>query len=286
MLISIIIVNWNVKTLLEKCLDSIARHGQGVDYEIFVVDNASSDGSQEYLRTISADSRRKISIILNKENLGFAKANNLAIRQAKGDFLFLLNPDTEIKENTLNGLVGAMKRHPKAGLVGGRIVGVDGKLQPSVRRFPTLSSQLGHLFKLHHFFPFLPPFKKYFYYDFDYTKEQEVDQLMGSFFFLRREAIEDIGLMDEGFFIWFEEVDYCRRLQNAGWHNFYTPSAEIMHYGGQSFRQVFSASKQRIFNQSALYFFQKHKPAYQGLILKLVNPIGLFLVYLGGIFKK
>jgi len=279
MTLSIIIVSWNVKPLLERCLSSIFLYGKNLDYEILVVDNNSIDGSKEYLTDL-AKKKQELKIVLNNKNLGFAKANNQAIKISKGKFVLFLNPDTEIRGGTLQKMNDFMKKNPNCGIAGCQLIGVDEKIQPSVRSFPFLISQILILLKLPYFLPNLPALKKYFLYSFDYLKEQEVDQLMGAFLMTRREMLEEIGLFDEKFFIWFEEIDLCFRAKEANWQVIYTPRTKILHHGGQSFKQVLSFPKQKIFNQSVIYYFKKHHPPYQSLILKILNPISLFLAYL------
>ena len=279
MTLSIIIVNWNVKPLLERCLSSIFLYGKNLDYEVLVVDNNSIDGSKEYLKDLSKK-KQGLRVILNKKNLGFAVANNQAIKISKGEFILFLNPDAEVGGGTLQKMVYFMEKNSDCGIAGCQIIGIDGKIQLSVRAFPAFISQILIFLKLPHLFPNLPSLKKYFLYFFDYSKEQEVDQLMGAFLMTRQEMLQEIGLFDENFFIWFEEVDLCLRAKEANWQVIYTPRTKILHHGGQSFKQVLSLSKQKIFNQSVIYYFKKHHPAYQSFILKILNPISLFLAYL------
>jgi len=279
MLLSIIIVNWNVKPLIERCLSSIFLFAKNLDYEILVVDNASSDTSRGYLEEL-AKNKKQLKVILNEKNLGFARANNQAAKKAQGEFILFLNPDTEIRGGTLQKMVEFMKNNPDCGVAGCQMIGVDEKIQPSVRSFPSFGSQVLIFLKLHHLFPFLPVVKRYFLSSFDYRKEQAVDQLMGAFFLTRRETMGEVGLFDEKFFTWFEEVDFCQRAKKANWQVIYTPKAQILHHGGESFKQVLSSKKQKIFNQSVIYYFKKHYPRYQSLVLEILNPFSLFLAYL------
>jgi hypothetical protein len=301
MILSVVIVTWNVRDYLEKCLDSlistnlpqIPRQAQDKffsnEFEIFVVDNASTDGSVEMVR----EKFPQVHLIVNKENLGFAKANNQAIRKAKGEFILLLNPDTEFfssnqgiplrqladrdnKGGALEKMVKFMEIHPDCGIVGCKLLNSDGSLQPSVRRFPTLLSQVITLTKAPNIFPWL--IKKYLGLDIDYNKTQEVDQIMGSFFMIRRKVIEQIGLLDENFWAWFEEVDYCKRAKKAGWKIYYYPEVEVIHHKGQSFSQL--VNRQRQFNKSLLYYFKKHHSFFAWFILWLMQPLSLFLTWL------
>jgi len=278
MTLSIIIVNWNVWPLLERCLDSIQLYAKNLDYEIFVVDNASQDNSPKFLKEI-AHRQKRVKVILNKENLGFARANNLALEQARGKFVLFLNPDTEIRSGTLPRMLDFFKAHPRCGVAGCRLVGLDGATQLSVRNFPTLTSQILIFLKLHHLFPDLPVLRNYLLYDFDYEREQKVEQVMGAFLMARREVLEELGSFDENFFLWFEEVDFCKRVKESKWEVYYTPRAKIFHYQAQSFQQVFSFRRQRIYNRSAIYYFRKHFPSCQAEILIALAPFSLLLAY-------
>lgn len=279
--LSIIIVNWNVRPLLERCLESIFKETKGLNYEIIVVDNASTDSSVEYL---SGESHLLKSMtlkkIFNKTNLGFAKANNQALKIAEGEFILFLNPDTEILEQGIIKALKFMRENKDCGIMGCQLIDANDKIQSSVRNFPNFLAQILIFLKLHHFFPKLLPLKKYFLSDFDYDKEQEVEQVMGAFLMTRRKIIDAIGGFDENFFLWFEEVDFCKRVKEAGWRVIYNPNIKIRHYGAQSFRQVLSYQKQKNYNQSSIYFFKKHHPAWQVKLLKIFHPISLFLARL------
>jgi len=284
MTLSIIIVNWNVKPLLERCLSSIRAYGKGLSYEIFVVDNASRNGSQEYLKGI-ARTRKNFRIILNKENFGFARANNQAISKVQGEFILFLNPDTEIYPGTLQKMVNFLQAHEDCGIVGAQLIGVDGRVQPSVRNFPTLGSQVMIFLKLHYLFPHVRCLKNYFLYNFDYISQQKVDQVMGACLLTRREVLDEIGPLDENFYLWFEEVDFCKRVKDADWEVVYLPGARIFHHGAQSFRQLISLRKQKIYNASAIYYFKKHFGPAKARVLAVLNPLSLFLAYLAQIAR-
>jgi GT2 family glycosyltransferase len=191
----------------------------------------------------------QIKVIKNQKNEGFAKANNQAIRQAQAKHILLLNPDTEFIENSAEKVLQFMNDHQDADIVGCQLLNANKSLQPSVRRFPTIYSSLVQLFKLHHFFKPEKILKKYLCADFDYTKTQKVDQVMGAFLMFRKE----LGLLDEHYFLWLEEVDLCRRAKNV----YYTPITKIVHYGNSSFKQVATIKKQKYFYQSLLYYFKK-----------------------------
>ncbi len=283
MTLSIIIVNWNVKPLLERCLSSIYRYGKGLDYEIWVVDNNSKDGSREYLQSM-AGRKKDLHVILNKENRGFAKANCQATKQAKGNLILLLNPDAEILDNALQKMVKFMQEHKDCGIAGCRLIGAEKDPQPSIRNFPTVASQVMILLKLQYLFPQVRPLRNYFLYDFDYTKQAEVEQVMGAFLMTRKKVLEKVGFLDKNFFLWFEEIDFCKRVKEAGWKVIYNPDARVFHHGSQSFCQLLSLAKQRIYNESALYYFKKHFSYQNYWPLVVARPISLVLSYLSQVF--
>lgn len=278
--LSIIIVTWNSSEYIIQCLESIANHHKPLSVEVIIIDNHSTDGTQTLLENIVSKNRFSslhLRTILQNRNLGFAKANNIGIRKANGRFILLLNPDTKIYQNTLQRSLQFLQTHPNTAVVGCRHIHPDGTLQPSVRRFPTLCSQLGILLKLHHLFPNAPCFQYYFAKDFDYSKTQKVDQVAGSFFLFPQSLRESVGLLDENFTLWFEEVDYCKRVSDAGKKVFYLAEAKILHYGSGSFRQVIPIKKQIIFNASLKYYFQKHGSISSRIIISLIHPISLLL---------
>ena len=280
--ISVIIVNWKVRPLVEKCLDSIIANSAGIDVEIIVVDNDSRDGTSEMVMAEYPDVR----MIALPRNHGFAAANNLALKQARGKYLFFLNPDTRVTPDFLSKMLAYIKDHPEVGIVGPKILNSDRSLQLSVRRFPDLFSQILILLKLKNVLINNKFLANYLFGDFDYEKEQSVDQIMGAAMVMRREVMDKIGRFDQKFFIWFEEVDICKRAQKAGYKVNYYPEASIIHYGGSSFEKQMIMWKQLVFNKSLLYYFWKHKPIWQWFILLLFMPINLALTFLYVIFLE
>jgi len=180
-----------------------------------------------------------------------------------------------VTKGALKRMVEWMDAHPEAGIAGPKLLNPDGSRQPSVRRFPGLLDQALILLKLHRFWPSAPPFRRYLAADFDGAKEQDVDQLMGAALFVRREVFADIGLLDEAFFIWFEEVDFCKRAKDAGWRVVYVPTASVIHHGGASFAKAMTLKKQRYFGASMRTYFRKHRGAWTLLVLALPMLIGL-----------
>ncbi len=252
--ISIIIVSWNVKNLLKHCLESIYKNQGNVKLEVIVIDNASKDGSAEMVK----ENFPEINLIANQENSGFGRANNQGLDKAKGRYILLLNPDTIILPGNFELALKRMEENLKIGILGAQTLNPDMSLQPSIRRFPKFLPIFLIFIKIAKFFPNLKSLKNYFAVDFDYQKPQPVQQVAGSYMLVRKELIDEIGLFDENFFIWFEEVDLCRRTSLAGWEVYYDPEPKLIHYGGQSFKQEMTIRKQKLFFQSAWYYFRKH----------------------------
>jgi hypothetical protein len=280
--LSIVIVSWNVRDLLHQSLRSIYRETKHSNIEVFVVDNNSHDGSVTMVRANFPG----VYLIANPTNVGFAAANNQAIKHAHGRYVLLLNPDTLIIEDALDQSIIWMDNHTSVGIMGCRLLNPDRTPQPSVRRFPTISAMSLTLLKLHRLFPRTTTLGRYLMSDFDYTRTQSVDQVMGAYFLIRRAALNQIGLLDEGYFIWFEEVDYCARAKKLGWPVIYFPGVSIVHYFGQSFRQVLSWRKQIILNNSLFRYFTKHGTPRDRLIICLLYLPSLIVSFIIQPFRK
>jgi len=252
--ISIIIVSWNVADFLRECLQSILKQPSDVSFEVIVVDNASTDATVELVRKEFPG----VILIANDTNFGFAAANNQGILRASGEYLLLLNPDTQVLNNCLAMCLKIMAENHHIGILGCKHLNPDRTLQPSVRRLPRLVDQLLVATKLAKLLGNTQTIRRYYAKDFDYKKEQSAEQVAGSFLMFRRELLDEIGLLDEGFFIWFEEVDFCKRALDAGWEVWYTPRASIIHHGGQSFGQEVKWRNQLRFLASMSKYFQKH----------------------------
>lgn len=247
--LSIIIINWNARDLLEKCLDSIFHGSQSIDFEVIVADNASSDGSADLL----GQRFPQVRVIENDVNVGFARANNQAIHQSRGRYILLLNPDTDVKPGALEILLDFIENHPRAGAVGPRLLNIDGTLQFSCSPTPTLSRELLRLFHL----PGVRPDGYYPMHRWDTITPRKVDVLIGACMLLRSETLALVGFLDEDYFMYSEEVDLCYRIKQAGWQLYWVPKAEVEHYGGQSTQQV---PEQMFLNlyQAKLIYFRKH----------------------------
>ncbi|OGY42410.1 MAG: hypothetical protein A2Y82_04685 [Candidatus Buchananbacteria bacterium RBG_13_36_9] len=273
--LSIIIVSWNVKHLLHKCLLSIYEKTQDLDFEVFVVDNASKDNSAAMVATEFP----QVNLIASNVNLGFAKANNLAFAQTRGKYVLFMNPDMELAENSFPQLIELMENDDKIALATCRLIYPDWSLQRNIKNNPGLCDQVLILLKLHHY---LQPkcLKKYLAKDFDYNKEQEVKQIMGAFVFSRGEIIKEINGWDEDYFIWWEDLDLCKRIQDLGYKIAYTPKTKIIHYEAKSFEQQRSLEKQKRFNRGMALYFLKHKGVLSYIVVKLLSNIGLVLAWL------
>lgn len=276
--ISIVIVNWKVKDLLKRCLESIHQHTKGVSFEIFVIDNNSQDGSVEMLRKDFPDVR----VIASSVNLGFSKGQNKGILPSQGKYVLILNPDTYFQEDSLTKMYAWMEgpEHARVGFLGPRLVYADGRLQPSIKHFPTLLSQVIILLKLHHVSSWFPPVRHYLWKDFDYTKEQPVEQIMGAAIFARGDVLRDVLKgFDEDFWLWFEDIDICQRMLQAGYENWYSPVTTIFHEEGKSFGQVMAPRKQKIFNNGLKVYAGKYFGMGGSLLITFLHPVSMLLSY-------
>ena len=244
MKLSIVIVNYNVRHYVEKCLETVFKAGKNIDMEVFVVDNASTDDSVSYLR----ERFPQVQYIENTVNMGFSRANNKAIRQAQGQYVLLLNPDTTISENVLEECVRFADEHPKLGAIGVRMHNEDGTIAPESRRaVPTpwiaLIKYLGHSNR--YYMSWLP-----------WDKPSRIEVVSGAFCFLNHDALKRVGLLDEDYFMYGEDIDLSYQLLSHGYENWFLP-LDIVHYKGKStvktsFRYAYT------FYEAMLIFFVKH----------------------------
>jgi len=228
--ISIAIVNWNTKELLDQCLDSIYRTAGDLRLEIIVVDNASEDGSPDLL----AEKHPDVILVRNKVNMGFAAGVNIAFKHSTAPYFLLLNTDTIVLEGALQGMLWFMETHAEAGIVGCKLLNCDGTLQRSCSRFPSPMTELFDALYLSKLFRRSKLFGCYSMSWWDFDDVREVDFAGGSCLMVRRQAIQEVGLMDEGYFMYAEEADWCYRMWQRGWSVYYYPGAQIIHLGGQS----------------------------------------------------
>ena len=267
--VSVVLVSFNTRNLLRECLLTVVDQ-KDVTFDIYVVDNASRDGSADMVR----DEFPQVRLMPSAENLGFAGANNCAMRRAQGRHILLLNTDAFLRPGDLATAVRKMDETPSAGLGGARLLGRDGSWQPSARMFPSLLndalSLTGLSARLEH---------SRFFGRADRTwanplEPAQVDWVPGAFSIIRSEALQQVGLFDERFFLYYEEVDLCHRLISAGWQVWYWPELVVVHIGGESSRQVRCLSMSSSGSQltlwrmrSALLYYRKHHPSMASLVM-------------------
>lgn len=243
--VSVIIVNWNTRKLLQDCLASLPLGFPNSSYETFVVDNGSTDGSQDMVR----EQFPQVTLIQNPRNLGFAAANNIALRQAGGEFFLLLNSDTVLTPGAIDTLVDYLRSHPQTGFCGPQLLNGDGSLQNSVANFPSLATELGQKALLKALFP-----KRFYSKKFTSDMPVVVESLVGAALMARREMTDCIGFYDEDFFFFFEETEWCRRGMLAGWKCELVPHARVYHLQGQTAKQVPVAVRVEYWRSRYTYF--------------------------------
>jgi len=227
--LSIIIVNYNTKKLVLDCIKSIKEEGSNLKYEIIIIDNSSSDGSKEVFEKVN-NNENNIKFVFNKNNLGYAKANNQGIKISKGKYLLLLNSDTLVKKNALKSLVDFAEKTSDAGVVGSRLYNLDGSIQSSCYNFPTIKNAFLEYFMGQKglFDKFAPKGEK----------PVTVDALVGASFLITPIAKKKIGMLDERYWAYFEDIDYCREVWKKGLKVYYLPSSKVIHYHGASFKKA------------------------------------------------
>ncbi|NOX47717.1 MAG: glycosyltransferase [Chlorobi bacterium] len=254
MKLSIIIVNYNVRYFLEQCLYSVSKAVKGMQAEVFVVDNNSVDGSVEMVK----EKFPGFTCIDNKENLGFSKANNQAIRLSKGEYVLLLNPDTLIEEDTLRKVCEFMDSHPDAGGLGVKMVDGNGNFLPESKRgLPTPAVAFYKIFGFSRIFPKSKVFGKYHLGFLDKEETHEIEILSGAFMLMRKSVLDKTGLLDETFFMYGEDIDLSYRIIKAGYKNYYFPGTRIIHYKGESTKKS-SVNYVLVFYNAMVIFAKKH----------------------------
>jgi len=249
--VSVIVVNWNTRALLERCLASVFETSGDLSLEVIVVDNASTDGSAAMVRERFPEAR----LIVNPENVGFARANNQGLRVSAGRYQLLLNSDTVVWPGALARMIAFMDEHPCVGVLGAELRNPDGSLQPSWAAFPSLLSEIcGRNFRVRRPYPGSEAFR--------------VDWVGGACLMVRREAADQVGLLDEAIFMYTEETDWCYRLARGGWEIVYLPGACVTHLGGGSSRNSSLRSLLALY-ASKMYFFRKHYGRGMALALKV-----------------
>jgi GT2 family glycosyltransferase len=264
--ISVIIVNYNTKDLLKNCLKSLEKHHCGLSLEIFIVDNGSSDSSVDYLKTLKNKNNIDYIVIFNGKNLGFAKACNQAIDYAKGKYVLLLNSDTLIKDNSLKLLYEFAEKHPKAGIVAPQLLNGNKSIQDSCYNFPTLKNAIKEFIfgEKGSFLKFYP----------DTNKPVIVEAVVGAAMLIPQKVINLIGKLDEKFFMYYEDIEYCKRIWQNGMKVYYLPSAQIIHLHGKSAQK---SDKKNSFKKSNDILIESSKK-YNGLIkyhlLNIIIKVG------------
>ncbi|MBN2012915.1 glycosyltransferase [candidate division KSB1 bacterium] len=282
--LSIIIVNYNVKEFLEQTLLSVQKAATAISHEIFVVDNASSDGSVEMLHQKFPHVR----VIANKVNHGFAAANNQALKLAQGEFILVLNPDTVVQEDTFQLIINYMKSSPECGMVGCKILNPDGSLQLACRRsFPTPWVGFTRIIGLSRLFPKSKFFGRYNLTYLNPDETCEVEAISGSFMFLRKQVMDEIGYFDESFFMYGEDLDWCYRIHQAGWKIVYLPETKIIHFKGESSKKARIDLTMQFYRAMQL-FVEKHYQSRYFHLPQWFLVSGIFLraglTYLGQFF--
>ncbi|MEM7115902.1 MAG: glycosyltransferase family 2 protein [Chloroflexota bacterium] len=260
--LSIIIVSWNVRELLHACLTSIEQGRGDLELEVIVVDSASHDGSPDMVR----EHFPEVVLLAETENVGFPKGNNLGMGVANGRYLLLLNPDTEVIGDALPTMVRYMDANPQVGVVGSQLLNDDGTIQSSRRRFPTLATGF---FESTWLQPYAPKslLRDFYVEDVGDGETAVVDWVMGACLLTRHTIWQQVGGMDEAYFMYSEELDWCRRIKQADWEVVYLPTAQVIHYSGKSSEQAVTA-RHINFNRAKLRYFRKYHGAAAAALLR------------------
>ena len=266
---SIITVSYNVKDLLRRCLKSIYHFQKGLEFDVVIVDNHSEDQSSKMLKTEFPE----VNLIENHKNLGFSVACNQGIKQSRGRYVFLLNPDTEFTADGINEMIRYMDLNPQIGICGPKMIGPEGNLQFSARSFPSyLTAISSSQSVLNRLFPDNPLSRKYLLKDLNRNHSKEVDWVSGSALLTRREVLEKLGFLDERFFMYVEDVDFCYRAKQAGFSVCYFPDSVIRHHIGKSTQK--SRSRMLVEHHRSMYLFYK-KHHHQQFIMTVIVFFGV-----------
>jgi len=258
--LTIIIVNWNTRELLLNCIESFYRTVKGLTSEIFVVDNGSSDGSADSVRRTFPE----IELIQNERNLGFARANNEALGKRKGRYALLLNTDVILTPGAVETLVKFMDRNPSVGIAGGQLVNGDGSKQNSFDNFPSITAEALNKSLLRILFPRRYPSKRV-----NYSAPIKVQSVIGACMIVRSRAIEEVGLLDEDYFFFLEETDWCYRMRRGKWRVCHVPQAKVIHLQGRTADLVKDRAKIEYY-RSLYLFFKKHRGTVELIMLKVL----------------
>ncbi len=280
--LSIVIVNYNVKYFLEQCLHSVLKALTNIKSEVFVVDNNSVDGSAQLIR----EKFPQINFIENQENVGFSKANNQAIRLAEGKYILLLNPDTIVEENTFSRIIDFMNQNPEAGGLGVKMIDGKGAFLPESKRgLPTPWVAFYKMFGISKLFPKSKKFGKYHLSYLDENEIHEVDVLAGAFMLLRKKTLDEIGLLDETFFMYGEDIDLSYRITLGGYKNYYYPETTIIHYKGESTKKG-SLNYVKVFYNAMIIFARKHFSDGNAKVFSLLIHLAIYFRALLSVIKR
>jgi N-acetylglucosaminyl-diphospho-decaprenol L-rhamnosyltransferase len=257
MKLSVVIVNWNTGDLIRRCVESVYAGLPAVETEIFVVDSASTDGSTTALQARFPQAN----YIYSPQNIGFGPSNNLALRQATGEYLLLLNPDTLVHPGAMPALLNFIEQNPQVGAAAARLLNPDGSLQYSCSPEPTLKGEVLRLFHLGS----VRPDGYYPMETWDLAMPRPAEVILGACMLVRKSVLDQVGLFDEQFFMYNEETDLCRRIRQAGWQICWVPQAQVTHYGGQSTRQMAAEMFVQLYRAKITYFRKYHSPFKVGL---------------------
>lgn len=281
--ISVITVTHNSKQFIGKLSNSLKQAAHGVHIEHIVVDNASIDGTAQYIK----DKLPNITLIENKENLGFGHANNQAYKYSTGRYVLFLNPDMKVNPGSLKILLEWMETHRTTGIAGVQLRNEFGQqnLQATPRAFPTVHDLVFEVLKVPHVIKKVH--NKYLMRGEDFTKEQEVDSVRGAFMMVRRELLDKLGwAFDPRYYIWFEDVDLCAEAKQHGYKVMYTPSIAATDYVGQSFKQKPSMWKQKQYTKSMVQYAKKWMPWYKWMWVAAVRPVGIAMTWIHSHFSR
>ncbi len=272
--ISTITVGYNVRDLTVRNVETLLESEGSVKIQIILVDNVSQDGTAEAI----LERFPQVQVIKNLYNTGFAHAVNQGIAASRARHVLLLNPDMRVSKESLAKMVEYADTHPEVGVIGGKLMTEDGRLVPHVRRFPDVWSQLAVILKLPHLFPKV--LAHYMQEDLNPDQEQDVDSVRGSFFLITQNALKTFGCLDPRYFIFFEEVDFCRQVVEKGMKVRYVPSITAIDYVGRSFKQKPRYWSQKQFTKSMIQYFEKWQPRWQSVLLRIARPFGLSSLWL------
>jgi GT2 family glycosyltransferase len=268
--LSVIIANWNTKEYLVRCLRSVLEIEKRDSWEILVIDNGSGDGSGKEVKEVFPS----VHLIRNEKNLGFAKAVNQGLEKASGRYVLLLNPDTLVKNGALNVFISFMDSHSEAGAAGAQLLNLDGSRQNSIANFPSLATELFNKSLLRRLFP-----RRFFGKEQHYSEPIEVDSVIGACMMVKREAFAQVGMLDEDYFLFLEETDWCYRMKKAGWKIYHVPQVEVYHFQGKSAEKIKKRAKVEYY-RSRYHFFKKNRGRLQYvlLLIGLTGRLGVELL--------